>query len=38
MRELELIFKRLDCMDEFSKTGSATLDVELETLVAELSR
>ena len=38
MSELESIFQRLDCMDESSKTGTATLDVELETLVAELSR
>jgi len=33
-----LIFRRLDSMDESSKTGTASLDVELETLVAELSR
>lgn len=38
MRELESIYRRLDCMDESSKTGTATLEVELETLVAELSR
>ena len=38
MRELGSIFRRLDCMDESSKTGTATLDVELETLIAELSR
>lgn len=38
MPDLELIFKRLDCMDESSKTGNATLDVELETLVSELCR
>jgi DNA polymerase-3 subunit delta len=38
MRELESIFRQLDTMDESSKTGTATLEVELETLVAELSR
>ncbi len=38
MHELESIYHRLDCMDETSKTGTATLDVELELLVAELSR
>jgi DNA polymerase-3 subunit delta len=38
MNELIAIFRRLDGMDESSKTGAATLDVELETLVAELSR
>lgn len=38
MQELEAIFRRLDCMDETSKTGTATLDVDLELLVAELSR
>ena len=38
MYELTAIFRKLDGMDESSKTGAATLDVELETLVAELSR
>ena len=38
MRELESIYRRLDGMDETFKTGTATLDVELEMLVAELSR
>jgi DNA polymerase III delta subunit len=38
MLELESIYRRLDGMDESSKTGTATQDVELETLVAELSR
>ena len=38
MNELTAIFQRLDGMDESSKTGTASLDVELETLVAELSR
>ena len=38
MGELRTIFRRLDGMDETSKTGSATLEVELEMLVAKLSR
>ncbi len=38
MNELSAIFRKLDAMDESSKIGAATLDVELETLVAELSR
>jgi len=38
MGELGTIFRRLDGMDETSKTGSATLEVELEMLVAKLSR
>jgi len=38
MNELTAIFRRLDGMDESSKTGTASLEVELETLVAELSR
>jgi len=38
MNELTAIFRKLDGMDESSKTGIASLDVELETLVAELSR
>jgi DNA polymerase-3 subunit delta len=38
VHELETIFRQLDGMDESSKTGTATLDVELETLVGELSR
>ena len=38
MHELIVIFRRLDAMDESSKTGTASLDVGLEILVAELSR
>jgi DNA polymerase III subunit delta len=38
MSELESIYQRLDGMDEASKTGEGTLDVEIEMLVAELSR
>lgn len=38
MAELESIFQRLDKMDEDSKTGNSTLDVDVEMLVAELSR
>ena len=38
MDELETIYCRLDCMDEQSKTGNATLDVMLESLIADLSQ
>jgi DNA polymerase-3 subunit delta len=38
MEELENIFQKLNKMDEDSKTGHATLDVEIEMLVAKLSR
>ena len=38
MNELTAIYRRLDGMDESSKTGTATLDVELETMIAEFSR
>jgi DNA polymerase-3 subunit delta len=36
--ELEALYSRLDRMDEDAKTGNATLEVEMETLIAELSR
>jgi DNA polymerase-3 subunit delta len=38
MSELESIYQRLDGMDEASKTGEGTLDVEMEMLITELSR
>ena len=38
MEELENIFQKLNKMDEDSKKGHATLDVEIEMLVAKLSR
>ncbi len=38
MHELTMIYRKLDGMDESSKTGLATMDVELELLVAELSK
>jgi DNA polymerase III subunit delta len=38
MNELESIYRSLDGMDEASKTGEGTLEVELELLVTELSR
>jgi DNA polymerase-3 subunit delta len=38
MNELESIYQSLDGMDEASKTGEGTLEVELEMLVTELSR
>jgi DNA polymerase-3 subunit delta len=37
MSELETIYRRLDRMDEQSKTGNATLEVLLESLIADLS-
>jgi DNA polymerase-3 subunit delta len=37
MDELEAIYCRLDRMDEQSKTGNATLEVLLESLIADLS-
>ena len=36
--ELEALYRRLDRMDEESKTGNATLEVAMETLIADLSR
>lgn len=38
MTELEEMYRQLDRMDEQSKTGHATLEVLLETQVADLSR
>ena len=38
MQELEYIYRQLDRMDEASKTGQGTLEVRLESLIAELSR
>lgn len=36
--ELEELYHQLDRMDEEAKTGSASLDVAMETLIADLSR
>ncbi len=38
MVELEDIFRRLDKMDEQSKTGNATLEVMLEILISDLGK
>ena len=38
MDELETVYCRLDRMDEQSKTGNATLEVILESLIADLSQ
>jgi len=38
MEELEGIYRQLDRMDEGAKTGHETLEISLETLIAELSR
>ncbi|MDK2980300.1 MAG: polymerase subunit delta [Chloroflexota bacterium] len=38
MGELEDLYRRLDRMDEESKTGVSSLDVAMETLVADISR
>lgn len=38
MAELEGLYRRLDRMDEDSKTGYVTLEVAMETLVAEISK
>jgi len=38
MDELEGIYRRLDRMDEQNKTGDATLEVLLESLIADLSK
>jgi DNA polymerase-3 subunit delta len=38
MGELEALYRRLDRMDEDSKTGNATLEVAMESLIAELAR
>ena len=38
MGELENIYRQLDRMDEESKTGVSSLDVAMETLVADISR
>jgi DNA polymerase-3 subunit delta len=38
MSELETTYRRLDRMDEQSKTGNATLEVMLESLIADLSQ
>ena len=37
MGELEELYSRLDRMDEDSKTGNATLEVAMESLIAELT-
>ena len=37
MPELERVYHQLDRMDEASKTGQGTLEVRLESLIAELS-
>ena len=36
--ELESIYHQLDRMDEESKTGVSSLDVAMESLVADISR
>ncbi len=38
MGELEDLYRRLDRMDEEAKTGVSSLDVAMETLVADISR
>ena len=38
LAELEALYRQLDRMDEDSKTGCATLDVAMETLIADISR
>ena len=38
MGELEALYRRLDRMDEDAKTGNATLEVAMESLIAELAR
>ncbi len=38
MKELEELYSHLDRMDEEAKTGSATLEVAMETLIADLAR
>ena len=38
MSELEDLYRQLDRMDEDAKTGNATLEVAMESLVADISR
>jgi DNA polymerase-3 subunit delta len=38
IEELEALYRRLDRMDEDAKTGNATLEVAMESLIAELAR